>query len=92
MADLDLSTKYISTELRRAEIIARGPPQPGKDETVKTFDTFKFPAYHEPEERWPFLSDPILEKIRKHGMYIYFWKIKYHLLFNTTLRMFFKGF
>ena len=71
MADLDLSTKYISTELRRAEIIARGPPQPGKDETVKTFDTFKFPAYHEPEERWPFLSDPILEKIRKHGNYIF---------------------
>ena len=71
MADLDLSTKYISAELRRAELIARGPPQPGKDESLKTFDTFKFPAYHEPEERWPFLSDPILEKIRKHGKYIF---------------------
>ena len=63
MAALDIS---IASELRRAEKIARGPPKPGKDETEYTFDTIRFPDFHDPEkERWPFLSDPILEKIRK---------------------------
>ena len=67
MAALELS---IASELKRAEKIARGPPKPGKDETEYTFDTIRYPEFHDPEKaRWPYLSDPILEKIRKHGKY-----------------------
>merc|ERR1712129_24268 len=29
--------------------------------------TIRFPDYHEPLDRWPFVADPLLEKIRKHG-------------------------
>ena len=59
-----------------------GPPKPGKDETEYTFDTIRFPDFHDPEkERWPFLSDPILEKIRKHGKH---YQVDFRSKINTT--------
>ena len=71
MAAMDLDSRYIASELKRAELLAKGPPKPGKDETSKTYDTFRFGDFHDPEtERWPYLSDPILKKIRKHGKFL----------------------
>ena len=73
MAAMDLDSRYIASELKRAELLAKGPPKPGKDETSKTYDTFRFGDFHDPEtERWPYLSDPILKKIRKHGKFYCF--------------------
>ena len=62
-----LSDKLAASELARAEEIAIGLPVPGQDLGTRISDTLRFPEYHEPIERWPFLADPILEKIRKHG-------------------------
>ena len=62
-----LSDKLVASELSRAEEIAAGLPIPGQDLGTRASDTLRFPEYHEPEERWPFLADPLLKKIRKHG-------------------------
>ena len=62
-----LSDKLVASELSRAEEIAAGLPKPGQDLSARASDTLRFPEYHQPEERWPFLTDPLLQKIRKHG-------------------------
>ena len=62
-----LSDKLVASELKRAEDIAAGLPVPGQERGTRVSDTLRFPEYHEPEERWPFLADPLLKKIRKHG-------------------------
>jgi hypothetical protein len=63
-----LSTDLVNAELKRAADISEGrPAKPGQDRSVKFTDTFKFSDYHEPLQRWPYVSDPLLEKLRKHG-------------------------
>ena len=65
-----LSDKIVAAELQRAKTLEIGQPKvPGLDKSVKVGDTLRFPDYHEPLglDRWPFLADPLLEKIRKHG-------------------------
>lgn len=64
----DLSDVFITRELRRADQLAKGLPKtPGVDKSVKISETLRFPDYHEPSDRWPFMADPLLAKIRKHG-------------------------
>ena len=65
--DLELTNKLVSSELHRAEDIAAGPLQPGQQPSLRFSDTFRFSDYHEPLDRWPYISDPLLEIIRKHG-------------------------
>ena len=63
-----LSDRLVSSELRRAEEIAVGLPKaPGIKATRLPSDSLRFPDYHEPLDRWPFIADPLLEKIRRHG-------------------------
>ncbi len=65
----DLTDNVVLSELQRAQVLAAGlPKRPGGlDKSGKTLDTIRFPDYHEPLDRWPFLADPLLDKIRKHG-------------------------
>lgn len=64
----ELSDKFVTFELKRAESLAVGlPKRPGIDKSVKISETLRFPDYHEPSERWPFIADPLLSKIRKYG-------------------------
>ena len=66
----ELSDELVARELQRAKAREIGQPKvPGLDKTVKISDSLRFPDYHEPlgSDRWPFLADPLLEKIRKHG-------------------------
>ena len=65
--DLELTNKLVSSELLRAEDIAAGLLQPGQQPSLRFSDTFRFSDYHEPLDRWPHISDPLLERIRKHG-------------------------
>ena len=58
----------MALELKRAEELAAGLPKaPGIKTSRDVSEGLRFPDYHEPLDRWPFIADPLLEKIRKHG-------------------------